>query len=264
MDLEAHVATTSSADRDISLDWCLDSGASCHFCNDSSKFVSMKKCNVSISTAKKGETIQAIGIGNCQITTQTANGELVNLILHDTLYVPDARRNLLSVSKLAQDRFQVVLPADNSLFRPGIYNCRKMKSSVEHSIPIIPVGSLFHVQTCADAEIKRHDRAENKWICWHRRLGYMPLDTIQQMINTCQGLDDLQGITMPHNYVSANVRRGGATNIDQLKSNSTRAERPMQIVHFDLFGPCKPSFAGHCYCCVFVDDHSRYTCAEQI
>jgi hypothetical protein len=90
MDLEAHVATTSSADRAISRDWCLDSGASCHFCNDSSKFVSLKKCNVSISTAKKGETIQAIGIGNCQITTQTANGELVKLILHDTLYVPSA------------------------------------------------------------------------------------------------------------------------------------------------------------------------------
>ena len=34
---------------------------------------------------------------------------------------------------------------------------------------------------------------------------------------------------------------------------------PCKIVHFDLFGPCKPSFAGHCYCCVFVDDHSRYT-----
>ena len=259
-DLEAHVAATPSADHDVSLDWCLDSGASCHFCNDSSKFVSMKKCNVSISTAKKGETIQAIGIGNCQITTQNANGELVNLILHDTLYVPDARRNLLSVSKLAQDRFQVVLPADNSLFRPGIYNCRPTKTSVEHSIPIIPVGSLFHVQTCADAEIKRHDRVENKWICWHRRLGYMPLDTIQQMINTCQGLDDLQGIAMPRNYVSANVRRGKAINQDQPKSNSTRADSPMQIIHFDLFGPCKnPSFAGHCYCCVFVDDHSRYT-----
>ncbi len=63
--LEAHVATTRSADRDISLDWCLDSGASCHFCNDPSKFVSMRKWNVSVSTAKKGEFIQAIEIGNC-------------------------------------------------------------------------------------------------------------------------------------------------------------------------------------------------------
>jgi hypothetical protein len=259
-DLEAHVATTRSADRDISLDWCLDSGASCHFCNDSSKFVSMRKCNVSVSTAKKGESILAIGVGNCKITTQTANGELVNLILHDVLYVPDARRNLLSVSKLSQDRFQVVLPADNSIFRPGIYNCRKSKSSVEQSIPIIPVGTLFHVQTCADAEIRRHDRVENKWICWHRRLGYMPLATIQQMINTCQGLEDLQGIAMPRNYISANVRMGKATKLDQPSANPSRAQSPMQIVHFDLFGPCKQSsFAGHSYCCVFVDDHSHYT-----
>ena len=123
-DLEAHVVTTRSADRDITLDWCFNSGASCHFCNDSSKFVSMKKCNISVSTAKKGESIQAIGIGNCKISTQTANGELVNLILYDALYVPDARRNLLSVTKLSQDRFQVVMPADSSIYRPGIYNCR--------------------------------------------------------------------------------------------------------------------------------------------
>ncbi len=75
-DLEARVATTRSADRDVSLDWnvewILDSGALCHFCYDSSKFV--KKCFV--STAKKRESTLAIGVGNCQINTQTANGEV--------------------------------------------------------------------------------------------------------------------------------------------------------------------------------------------
>jgi hypothetical protein len=49
-DLEAHTVTLPTADRDFCLDWCLDSGASCHFCNDSTKFMSMKKCNISIST----------------------------------------------------------------------------------------------------------------------------------------------------------------------------------------------------------------------
>jgi hypothetical protein len=88
----------------------------------------------------------------------------------------------------------------------------------------------------------------------------MPLDTIQKMINTCQGLNDLQGIAMPRNYVSANVKRGEAINQDQQRSNSSRADSPMHIIHFDLFGQCKnPSFAGHCYGCVLIDDHSRYT-----
>ena len=259
-DLEVHTVTHPTADRDFCLDWCLDSGASCHFCNDSTKFMSMRKCNISISTAKKGESLQAIGMGNCQITILTASGELSRLVLHDVLYVPDARRNLLSVSKLAQDRFQTVLPANDSIFCPGIYNCRKNKSSAEHSIPIVQVGNLFHVHTCADAEIKRHDRAENKWILWHRRLGYMPFDTIQQMVNSCQGLEDLQGISMPRNYISASVRQGKATNMDQPKSIQARADRPLQVVHFDLFGPCKhSSFAGHNYCIVLVDDHTRYT-----
>ncbi len=54
-------------------------------------FLFVRKCKVSVSTAKKGEYIQAIGIGNCKITTKTANGELVNRILHDVLDVPDAR-----------------------------------------------------------------------------------------------------------------------------------------------------------------------------
>ena len=56
----------------------------------------MRKCNISISTTKKGENLQAIGIGDCKIAVwDFANGELVivvNLILHDVLYVPKARR----------------------------------------------------------------------------------------------------------------------------------------------------------------------------
>ena len=259
-ELEVHVATLPTADRDFSMDWCLDSGASRHFCNDSTRFVSMKKCNISVSTAKKGETLQAVGSGDCKIAVQTANGDLVNLVLHNVLYVPDARRNLLSGSELAKDRFQVVLPANDSVFCPGIYNCRKNKTSVGHSIPIVAVGSLFHIHTCADAEIKRHDRKDNLYIVWHRRLGYMPLDTIRMMIDSCQGLDDLRGVPMPRNYVSANVRKGKATSMDQPKTNPTRADQPLQKVHLDIFGPCKqPSFAGHSYCVVLIDDCTRYT-----
>ena len=97
-----------------------------------------------------------------------------------------------------------------------------------------------------------------EWTCWYRRLGYMPLATIQQMMNTCQGLDDLQGESMPHNYISANVKIGGAANWDQPLQNLTHAQKQLQVVQFDLFGPWKQtSFAGHS-CCVFVDDHSRW------
>jgi len=190
--------------------------------------------------------LPAIGIVDCRIAVLRANGDLVNLVLHGVLYVPEARRNLLSASQLAKDRFQVVLPANDSAFCPGIYNCRKNKTSVEHFIPIVAVGSLFHIHTCADAEVRPHDRQDNLYIVWHRRLGYMPLETIRMMIDSCQGLDDLRGVPMPRNYVSANVRRGKSTSMDLPKSNPHQSDQPLQVVHFDLFGPCKwPSFAGH-------------------
>ncbi len=117
--------------------------------------MSMRKCNISITTANNGTSLQKIGIGNCQISVLTVSGEFTKLILRDVLYVPEARRNLLNISKLSQDRFQMVLPANDSIFRPGIYNCRKNKSSSEHSIPIVPGGNLFHVGNYISASVRR-------------------------------------------------------------------------------------------------------------
>ena len=49
------------------------------------------------------------------------------------------------------------------------------------------------------------------------------------MIDSCQGLDDIR---VQRNYVSANVRRGKATSMDQPKPNTQRADQPLQVVHF--------------------------------
>ena len=38
-------------------------------------------------------------------------------------------------------------------------------------------------------------------------------------------------------------------------------ERPLELLHIDLFGPTTyRSIGGNCYCLVVVDDYSRYTC----
>ena len=81
---------------------------------------------------QKGRNFTGNWIGDCKIAVYIANGDLVNLILHDVLYVPEALWNLLSCSQLSQDHFQIVQPADNSVYCPRIYNCCKNKTSVEH------------------------------------------------------------------------------------------------------------------------------------
>ena len=38
-------------------------------------------------------------------------------------------------------------------------------------------------------------------------------------------------------------------------------DRPLELLHIDLFGPTTyRSIGGNCYCLVVVDDYSRYTC----
>jgi hypothetical protein len=99
----------------FSLSWVVDSGASCHICNDSSLFVNLKPCNVKISTAKSGESIVATGIGDIRLNTWSEQGQPLSIILRGYL-VGEARRNLLSVSCLSKQKFQTVLPCDNTDF----------------------------------------------------------------------------------------------------------------------------------------------------
>ncbi len=74
----------------------------------------------------KIETLQAFGVSSCHVTVLTANGEIVNLFLCESaawravccmFQSPDSRRNLLSVSKLSHVKLQVVLQANDGIYR---------------------------------------------------------------------------------------------------------------------------------------------------
>ena len=54
--------------------------------------------------------------------------------------------------------------------------------------------------------------------------------------------------------------KGKAINRDKPDSAQAQCSAPMEIVGWDIFGPCKsPSFGGHQYCAVFVDHFTRYS-----
>ena len=76
-----HTAQTVGNHSPWILNWIVDSGASCHICNDSSCFVNLQPCNVKISTAKSGEFIVATGIGDIRLNTWNEQGHPVSLIL---------------------------------------------------------------------------------------------------------------------------------------------------------------------------------------
>ncbi len=61
--------------------WIVDSGASCHTCNDLSCLVNLQPCIVKMSIAKSGKFIIATGIRDTRLNTWNEQGHPVSLIL---------------------------------------------------------------------------------------------------------------------------------------------------------------------------------------
>jgi ubiquitin len=252
-----HTAQTVGNQSPWILNWIVDNGASCHICNDSSCFVNPQPCNVKISTAKSGEFIVATGIGDIRLNTWNAQGHPVSLILQQGYLISEARRNLLSVSSLKKE-FITVLGVDNPILAPGIYDSRKgeLKRNEHNRIPIEKVSNLYFVKTASNGSSLSN---ENPWVVMQRRLGYMPLSAIRPLVSRSVGLEMLTDVPFPKDFIDENSMMGKAVNRDKPNSVQSRCSAPMEIVGWDIFGPCNsPSFGGHHYCAVFVDHFSRY------
>ena len=87
--------------------WIVDSGATCHICNDHNSFVEL--CNLKKTldvTLGDGHTLKAIGRGT--VILMMKNGCLTRKCkLHEILYVPSLTCNLLSVSKAVEKGISV-------------------------------------------------------------------------------------------------------------------------------------------------------------
>ena len=78
----------------------MDSGATCHMCNDKglfAEFVSLKS-----PLEGDGHVLQAIGRGKVSMQMKLSGWKRSKCRLHDVLYVPKLSYNLFSVSKAAE------------------------------------------------------------------------------------------------------------------------------------------------------------------
>ena len=87
----------------------------------------------------------------------------------------------------------------------------------------------------------------------------MPMSAIRSLVPRSVGLETLVDVPLPKNFIDENSMMGKAVNRDKPDSVQTQLSAPLQIVGWDIFGPCKSaSFGGHQYCAVFVDHFTRY------
>jgi hypothetical protein len=108
------------------------------------------------------------------------------LYLHDALYVPFMRRNLISVSCLDDDGFDCVFGKKQCLiaFNDEFVGCALRHDklyllSIKDSIYVVSSENNVNVSSCKNKR-KRIDDTSSK--LWHRRLGHISRGRIERLV----------------------------------------------------------------------------------
>jgi hypothetical protein len=96
------------------------------------------------------------------------------------------------------------------------------------------------------------------WL-WHRRLAHVGMKNLHKLLKG----EHILGITNVHfekDRICSACQAGKQVGVNHPHKNIMKTDRPLELLHMDLFGPIAYiSIGGSKYCLVIVDDHSRFT-----
>jgi len=101
-------------------------------------------------------------------------------------------------------------------------------------------------------------KEDDTWL-WHRRLCHIHMQHFNRL-NRKQLVEGLPKLKFEKDRVCETWQKGKQTKVSFKSKNVVSTERPLEMLHMDLFGPSRTmSLGGNLYALVIVDDFSRYT-----
>ena len=225
--------------------WYLDSGCSKHMTGDKSNFSLLtpkKHGHVSYGDNNKGKII---GIGTI--------GKSPNTTIENVLLVEGLKHNLLSISQLCDKGNEVVFDSSkcrviNSFTKQTLFTGQRSGNTY-----IVNLNDLPSNDVCC--LISKEDET---WL-WHRRIAHIHMDHLNKLVRK----DLVVGLPKLHfekDKLCDACQKGKQVKASFKSKNIISTNRPLQLLHMDLFGPSRTmSFGGNYYALVIVDDYSRYT-----
>ena len=225
--------------------WIVDSGATCHVCNDESQFKSITTLEKPIDIALgDGYTLKAAKQGTVEIKVYVQKDVEGKCILHDVLYAPELSYCLLSVPKATERGATVTF--DNN-------KCCIINKKQQQIAEGIKEGRLYYLRCPCTVYTATTDNN-----IWHRRYGHLSPKYLQLLAKKklVIGLDYetcLKGINFCESCVEGKQHRS------QFPKSERRATMPLELVHSDVCGAIETSsLGGGRYFLTFIDDYSRY------
>ncbi|UYV62815.1 hypothetical protein LAZ67_2002020 [Cordylochernes scorpioides] len=230
--------------------WVIDSGATHHVCNKREWFTNFQGITSDPILTASGTT-RAEGCGDIKFKAYVGKHH-VDLKLCNVLYVPNVRRNLLSVSSMENkgkivnfaNRRAQVFDSENRIVaiahdENGLY---VMKGRV-----ILPNAELFNSQKSSQKQTLE---------LWHQRFCHVNNDAVERMAKgeLVKGLE----ISSMDRSLCDDCCVAKSTKEPHKPIRNIRSKRPLELVHTDICGPMPVrSIGGSAYFLTFIDDYSR-------
>ncbi|CAM8984340.1 unnamed protein product [Rhodiola kirilowii] len=224
-----------------SLDWVIDSGATDHFTYNLDLLDDVYKVSTACSVLlPNGETSRVKYAGKVALTK--------SLILHDVLYVPAFKFNLISISKLTgSSGCSVEFSKGCCVIQDHAHKINLGIGRLVKGLYWLKNADLSHTITCT-ATIKDVTTA-----VWHRRMGHLPINKLKKMFSniSTQSKDcDLHCPVCPMTKQTRLV----------FPSSVHKSIKPLELIHADVWGSYSTNTMSGCrFFLTIVDDFSRTT-----
>lgn len=231
------------------LNFYVDSGCTDHIVNEKKYFSELLilKNPIQIAVAEKTNFMEAIGVGNIKVKSETHNGE-IECNIKNVFYVPTSRKNLLSVKRLGKAGIKVVFNDSNvKLYKDtNLIGLGNLKNLYDISFRV-------EYNECLNIETEYEQTK-----LWHRRLGHMCQGNLEKLVKgkLVNGIEnlDIGKIEFCQSCVQGKLTRSRF-------GTRTVAKRLLEIVHTDIAGPITPiAYDGGKYFLTFIDDYSNFVC----
>lgn len=217
----------------------VDSGSSSHMANSKSLFSILEETNSSIQVAKKEQKMTAKGKGSIEGS---------NCVLNDVLFVPELRRNLISVNMITENNGEVTFTKEKVVIKK---NNEKVLEGQKTE------NGLYVVDIKGKEEACLVEKKEKKIEEWHKKLGHLGFNNMKRLIDLSTGIplkkNECKKLETCQVCLEAKQTR--------LPFNSVRhqAKRVLEILHTDICGPIEPTtWNEKRYILTILDDYTHY------
>ncbi|KAG8483701.1 hypothetical protein CXB51_023428 [Gossypium anomalum] len=241
---DGELLVASVNDSKVSEEWILDSGCTFHMSPNRDWFTTYETVSEGVVLMGNNASCKIAGVGTIKV--KMFDG--VVRTLSDVRYVPELKRNLISLSTLDSKGYRYT--AESGVLKISKGSLVVMKGQRKTAKLYVLQGSTVTGDAAVASSFLSDDDITK---LWHMRLGHMSENGMVELSK--RGLLDGQGICKlnfcEHCVFGKQKRVRFTRGIHNTKET-------LEYIHSDLWGPSRvPSRGGANYMLTFIDDFSR-------